>query len=130
MENKKGSKYINSHQLISKIAHSILDKHLQEIRNVGEWAALTGCSTRWLGKCLKKQLGKTPSTILKEERYKKIRKVIKSNPNCTALFVAKAVATHWTDKHLYTFLSGFAKTNFTQIRYDVLMGSADNKTHD
>lgn len=108
-------------QLVAEYALLILEKHLQEVRNVADWVAMAGYSTRWLGKCLISHIGKTPSAVLKEERYKKICSAIKSNPTATALSVAGFVAPHWNDRYLYNFLSKYYNTNFTKLRYDVLM---------
>lgn len=112
-ENKTSSKFIADRSI------SILKKNIQNIKNVNEWSQLTGYSRSWMWKCVKKHYCKTPNTILKEIRYKKIKSVILNNPNAAAKFVASQVAP-WSVSRLYNFLNYYYDTNFTDLRIQIL----------
>ncbi len=103
--------------------HRLLTDHIQEIRNIDDWAKRAGCSTRWLRKCVNTHfIHKSPRILLREERYHKIRSIIEQNPNATALFVAGAAAPHWDARNLYNFLTSHYQTNFSDLRHEVLLG--------
>ncbi|MFU8811997.1 MAG: helix-turn-helix domain-containing protein [Balneolaceae bacterium] len=112
-------KGVESWAFIAEQAYSTLEENIEMIRNVNDWASLTGCSRSWLWKCTKRYFGKTPNAILREVRFKKIVSVILENPKAPAKFVAGKVGP-WNGARLYNFLNRYHFTNFTQLRYQVL----------
>lgn len=101
---------------------NLLEENIREIRDVKQLAKLAGYSKRWMSECFKYCEEKSPAVLLREVRYKAIRKIIKSNPTATAAYVANAVAPHWNEKNLYNFLSNHYQTNFTRLRFEILDG--------
>lgn len=106
-------------KMFTENACRVLAENIQSIANVNDWAEMAGCSRSWLGRCIKKNFGKTANRVLIEKRYKKIRAVIEDHPAATASFVAGTVAS-WNDKRLCNFLIYHFDTNFTKLRYKVL----------
>ncbi|MCC5905536.1 MAG: hypothetical protein JJU13_04985 [Balneolaceae bacterium] len=98
-----------------------LIKKLGQIRNVDDWVASeAGCSESWLAACTKMHYGMTPNAILREERHKKIRAVIRNHPEATADDVAGRVAPHWDQRRLCNFLRQYKDTKFSTLRQEIL----------
>lgn len=112
----------NHRGAVAERACKIMSENIEQIGNVDDWAKLAGISSRWLGICTNSHFSKPPGTLLKKERYKKIRAVIERHPEATAAFVAAHAAPHWNEKNLYNFLSAYHNTNFTRLRTEILRG--------
>ena len=108
-------------QVTAKYARSILAKHLAEISGVGEWAVRTECSACWLGRCIQKHYGMMAKEMLRDERYKRICTVIRNDPTLRADQVADLVNRTWNGKHLCDFLRRNYKTNFTELKHNLLV---------
>ena len=107
--------------------NNLLEENIREIQDVKQLAKLAGYSNRWMNECFKYCEEKSPAVLLREVRYKAIRKMIKSNPTATAAYVANAVAPHWNEKNLYNFLSTHYQINFTRLRFEILDGEMKNR---
>jgi len=119
---------IDNHSiLIVNNVKNLLEENIREIRDVKQLAKLAGYSKRWMNECFKYCEEKSPAVLLREARYKEIRKIIKNNPTATAAYVANAVAPHWNEKNLYNFLSNHYQTNFTRLRFEILDGEKFKK---
>lgn len=107
-------------QYLAKKERLWLKEKLLQVRNVRDWAKRSGCSRQRLHHLMTTCYEKTPNQILADERYKKIRLVIQTNPEATAEDVAGRVAPHWNQNRLCNFLQKYYSITFTQLRVEML----------
>jgi AraC-like DNA-binding protein len=115
-----GGKFLQT-RMTATLARHILLENIAQIRTVGEWAERAGCSPNWLGRCIKQLYGLLAREMLRSERYNRIVFVIRNNLEAYAAEVASLVAPHWNDKSLCDFLRRHYQTNFTTLRYMLLI---------
>ncbi|GEM_PF-754458 len=128
MENKY-SKSLKS--LKAERALSLLNNRIEEIHSVQKWASEARMSRRWLCKIMKQEYAKDPKTILREMRYKTIKKSLKEDSEMTG-YCAALEAGLKDEKALYKFLSTHYDTSLTKLRKRILNGislarSAENE---
>ena len=92
---------------------------MAEVKNVTDWAVKAGYSRNWLSRNIKKNMNRTPNSLLREFRFIRLVKEITKNPSATAAYIAGTIAP-CDEKRLYNFLSKYYNTNFTNLRFKIL----------
>ncbi len=101
-----------------------LEKNIEQIRTVTDWAGLMGFERSYFCASVNEEFDKRPKEILDEIRMGKIRESIEKLPEETSFTIARYVGLK-DDQALYLFLSRHHDTNFTELRKKILNGDRD-----
>jgi AraC-like DNA-binding protein len=107
-------------RLKAERALQILADQIENIRYVKDWASEVGCTETTLTRLCKCYFNTNSKQVLKKVRYRKICKLIESNPEITSYAVAQSSGLH-NEQNLFKFLKRHFDTTYSEIRYEVLI---------
>lgn len=107
-------------------AYKKLREEISEIRYVGDWAMKTNCSRTKLLKVIKAHYKITPKEMLRKTRYEMIKDRINDNPEINSYVVAVENGLK-NEKELFKFLNRNFDTNFSKLRFKILIEREDQK---
>ncbi|MBN2731479.1 MAG: AraC family transcriptional regulator [Balneolaceae bacterium] len=92
-----------------------LRENLDTIHTVAEWAAATGYSRAYFSILVRQKLEEAPSAIIRREKFKKVKRLVRENPTQKGHLIAKKTGFK-NVKSLYKFLRRHFDTTLTAIR--------------
>gem|GEM_PF-766676 len=98
-----------------EIAVGVLIRHINEIRNVTEWADWMGYSRSHFCRSFKKRFHENPKLVLRRARFRKVCRVIQSDWSATAYKVARESGFE-NDKALHKFLKRNFELGFISLK--------------
>lgn len=103
----------NSDQIEEAV--SFLKENIDEIYTVSEWADARGYSRGYFSELIRDEFDKTPYAILKNEKYKKVKQLVRENSDSKGRVIAND-AGFADEKALYKFLSFHYQTSLSELR--------------
>lgn len=108
-------------QEIAEEAVPALRNNLDAIHTVAEWARVSGYSRAHFSILVKQYLGEPPLEIIRREKFKRIKNMVRQNPGRKGRVIANR--TGFADvKSLYKFLKKHYSTTLTAMRKEATSG--------
>lgn len=114
MKSKKNSlKELSYRQM--DVAVDILLRDIEQIRSVSDWAQVIGYSRAHFCRKFTQKFGENPKLVLRQEKFRKICRVIQSDWSATAYKVALDSGIQ-NDKALHKFLNRNFELGFVALK--------------